>query len=313
MVRLEAHRSLDDEQRRAVLTFVDVVESALGRRPLNDHLYLDLVEGGRDGFGAVLAKDGDELVGYAQISSGHDATTLEVVVPAARTDLVGALVARARELVAANGGGEVQWWIVDPTEALDEVARSAGFSPGRTLLQMRVSLPLDDAVADPGRDVATRPFEPGRDEAGWLEVNNAAFAAHPEQGGWDLATLRQREAQSWFDPAGFRLFERDGQLAAFCWTKVHNDTTPTLGEIYVIAVHPDFAGLGLGKALTVAGLDHLAGLGIHTGMLYVDADNVAAVGLYRRLGFTTHRTDRAYTSTVPAAGPATTDPRGPIR
>ena len=303
MARLEAHRTLDDEQRRSVLTFVSEVETERGRRPLNDHLYLDLVEGGRDGFGAVLATDAGRLVGYAQVSTAHDASTLEVVTLPNElgAELVGPLATEALSLVADDGGGEVQWWIVDGTEAMDGVAREIGFTPGRTLFQMRVGLPLDDALADPGRGVPTRSFVPGRDENAWLEVNNAAFADHPEQGGWDLATLRQREAQEWFDPEGFRLHERDARLAAFCWTKVHADATPSLGEIYVIAVHPDFAGLGLGKALTVAGLDHLAALGITTGMLYVDADNVAAVGLYRRLGFTTFRTDRAYTRSVAAA------------
>jgi predicted GNAT family acetyltransferase len=33
-------------------------------------------------------------------------------------------------------------------------------------------------------------------------------------------------------------------------------------------------------------------------MLYVDAANTAAVTMYERLGFTTFRTDRAYTVTV---------------
>ena len=52
--------------------------------------------------------------------------------------------------------------------------------------------------------------------------------------------------EPWFDPDGFRLHERDGRLAAFCWTKV--TTTSASCEIYVIAVDPDFHGLGLGRS-----------------------------------------------------------------
>ena len=127
----------------------------------------------------------------------------------------------------------------------------------------------------------------------------AAFAAHREQGGWDRETLQQREQEPWFDPDGFLLHERDGRLAGFCWTKLHTDHDPPLGEIYVIAVDPDFHGLGLGKQLTLAGLDSIARRGIAIGMLYVDADNTAAVRLYDRLGFTVHRTDRAYVGDIP--------------
>jgi len=161
-------------------------------------------------------------------------------------------------------------------------------------LQMRRPLPIAETTS-----VDTRPFVVGRDEAEWVRVNNAAFYDHPEQGGWTIDTLRLREAEPWFDPAGFVLHERDGKLAAFCWTKVHTDTTPPMGEIYVIAVDPAFHGHGLGKALTVAGLHNIAERGLTVGMLHVDAANTAAMGLYQRLGFTVHHEDHAYVADIP--------------
>jgi mycothiol synthase len=134
---------------------------------------------------------------------------------------------------------------------------------------------------------------PGRDEAAWLDVNNRAFATHPEQADWDLETLVAREKTPWFDPEGFVLCEAEGRLAGSNWTKVHADRSPALGEIYVISVDPDFQSLGLGRVLAIAGLDWLAQR-VEVGMLYVDESNKGAVELYRKLGFSLDHVDRCF-------------------
>jgi mycothiol synthase len=259
---------------------------------LDDLLLTDLEHGPRHGFVAVAERDAaGALVGYAQASCGNSGFVLGAVVwPSAggrddtRQRLLAALLAELPSETA------VTWW----THGADDgstVAAALGLRADRRLLQLRRPLPLPPETAAAG-EVPLRSFVVGADEAAWLEVNNAAFAWHGEQGGWDLATLQQRELEPWFRPEGFLLHERDGRLAAFCWTKLHDGGS--VGEIYVIAVHPAFHGLGLGRALTVAGLVHLHTAGAVEGMLYVDADNTAAVALYRALGFEHAHTDQAY-------------------
>ena len=150
-------------------------------------------------------------------------------------------------------------------------------------------------------DVSTRAFVPGTDDEAWLRVNNRAFADHPDQGHETALTLAGRMDEPWFDAAGFLVVDDDrrpGELAAFCWTKVHAaaGTDPRLGEIYVIGVDPSRQGEHLGPSLVVAGLDHLAATGVPVGMLYVDESNAPARRLYDQLGFATHRRRRVYTS-----------------
>ena len=68
--------------------------------------------------------------------------------------------------------------------------------------------PLPDVVVPEG--VTVRTFEVGRDEDAWTALNARAFADHPDQGSWSVEEVRLREAEPWFDPAGFFLAERDG-------------------------------------------------------------------------------------------------------
>ncbi len=195
-------------------------------------------------------------------------------------------------LADAETGTSIQLWLERTTDGDDAFAADLGFQPYRDLWRMQRPLPTDRST------IATRGFVPGTDDSEFIRVNNRAFHWHPEQGGMTSAELADRMAENWFDAEGFRLHERDGRLAGFCWTKVHPDENPPGGEIYAIAVDPDFHGQGLGKPMTLAGLDHLSDQGLTVGFLYVESDNHPAVATYRSLGFDHHSTNRAYRLTV---------------
>jgi mycothiol synthase len=275
-------------------------ERADGPRPMSDHLWLDLAEGGRPGFAGLLAMEQghEHPVAYCQVSKGSSSWAIELVVhPHHRYDMtiIGPeMLHAATKVIAEEGGGRTHWWVFEPTAIQYDIATSAGFKPGRRLLQLRCHLPLSDAIINSARHVETRDFVPGKDDVEWLALNNAAFSTHPEQGGWDQSVLNSRMKQAWFDPTGFRILETDHKMTGFCWTKIHHDTDPVMGEIYVIGINPTTAGTGLGTALTIAGLQSIASRGVDVGMLYVDADNHAAMKMYRNLGFEVHRTDVAF-------------------
>jgi mycothiol synthase len=197
----------------------------------------------------------------------------------------------------------------------ERLAAELGFEPSRKLHQLRAPLAspatLDGAVGT----LSDRAFRPGQDEAALIDVNNRAFADHPDQGGMTPLSLAETMSLAWFDPEGLRVLDdpaRPGRLAGFCWTKVHppsDDRRPALGEIYVIGLDPDHHGKGLGAPMTAAGLRWLARAGLTTALLYVEADNHPALATYARLGFSIHRTDRAWRGPL-GAGPERQ--RGPL-
>jgi mycothiol synthase len=288
-------RRLDADQIRDVLALVEAAADADGTSPVSEHVLLHLRHGGDPDAHNLLGYRGGTLVGYAHLDRTEPVPepSAELVVhPDHRRGGVGGALVDALE--AASPGGRLRLWAHGRHAGAEALARSHGYLQERVLWQLRRSLlsQLPAAPLPPG--IALRPFVVGADEAAWLAVNNRAFATHPDQGGWTAADIRVREAEPWFDPAGFLLAHRsaDGELVGFHWTKVHggksggkHDHGP-IGEVYVLGVDPAAQGIGLGPALTVAGLRYLRSRGLAQVMLYVDETNQSALRLYERLGFT---------------------------
>ncbi len=216
-----------------------------------------------------------------------DHWTLTIDVQPSDTERRQRLMEASAQALSADGGGRIVFWVTDVDDAADHVSAAAGFMPFRDLWKLGRPLP-----ALPGT-LTTRPFMK-EDSSAFLNVNNRAFEWHPEQGGMTEADLALRQEKSWYDANGFRIWEDGGKLAGFCWTKVHNDVDPPVGEIYAIAIDSDIRGRGFGRELTLAGLDWLAGLGLRRAILYVESDNHPANHIYKELGFEREATNRAY-------------------
>jgi mycothiol synthase len=304
-VRVEHHARLSEGEAHDVIRLVDDVTAADGVRPLSEHVMLHLRYGGDSPARNLLLWHGEQLAGYAHLDTTDavEGPSVELAVhPEHRGLGFGRKLVEA-VLAETDGRTRVRLWSHGLTSGAAELARSMGFERGRVLWQMRRSLfaPVDEPVWPSG--VSVRTFVVGQDERPWLDVNNRAFAEHPDQGHWTLTDVQMREREPWFDPAGFFLAERDGDLVGFHWTKVHghDHQHEPIGEVYVVGVDPSMQGKGLGPALTLRGLQHLRGLGLPQVMLYVDETNTNAIRTYERLGFVKWDVDACFLGGRPLA------------
>ncbi len=315
MTTFEWRAGLDEAEVGEVFGVLDAATTVDGTAPVSEHVLLHLRRGGDPDALHLLARAEDgTLVGYAHLDLTDPVAggSSELAVhPDARRQGIGTALVSA--LLERAGDRGLRVWAHGELPGAVRLAAKTGLRQARTLWQMRRSLlaPLGagpsagERAAELPPGVRLRPFVVGRDEAEFLRVNNAAFDWHPEQGGWDVEQLKLREAEPWFDPAGFLLAVEDTpdgeRLLGFHWTKVHGSNSGAnehhhepIGEVYVVGVDPAARGRKLGAGLTLAGLRYLRGLGLRDVLLYVEADNDAAVRIYRDLGFTHWSTDMAY-------------------
>lgn len=282
-----------DQQR--ICDIVEAATRADGVAPVGEQVLRELTQ---DHTSHLLAVDAGSVVGYLNLAPATDSAPpmAELVVnPDHRGRGIGTTMAKTG---LAAGGGATRIWAHGNRDPARRVAAVLGLRPVRELWQMRRPLAeLPPATVPAG--VSVRSYLGPDDDAELVRVNNAAFAWHPEQGGWTTDDIAQRRSEPWFDAAGLLLaFDpHSKRLLGFHWTKLHTEQ-PGLGEVYVLGVDPVAHGRGLGTVLTLLGLHYLASrLADHpdpTVMLYTEADNDAAVRTYQQLGFAVVGVDTAY-------------------
>lgn len=301
-------RRLTDDQARDALALVDAAAAVDGTPPVSEAVLLHLRRGSEADY--LLARESHgALTAFAHVDlTAPDHAVAEFAVhPDWRRRGVGTTVVRALLDRVASGSDpqnprRLRVWAHGEHPGAVALARRFGFVRTRILLQLRRSLrtPLPPLELPDG--VRLRSFVVGQDEPEFLRVNNAAFDWHPEQGGWGLHQVRERQAEPWFDPEGFLLaVDGSDRVLGFHWTKVHptgdgEHPDEPVGEVYVLGVDPAVQGRRLGTVLTLAGLYHLRDRGLNQVLLYVESDNTPAVRLYTELGFTTWSADVVFES-----------------
>src|SRR5690625_4555905 len=193
MTIVEIPGPLSDEQAMQVRKLLEAAggDATLGEQKRSQ------VDQKATGWTALLATtgaepEGDEvpdLVGYAHVRwdppGNVPRASAEIVRhPDHADDELGeALIHHIRNAGADAGGGVLYVWAFGVEDPDATLPAQAGFAIQRRLLIMRTDIIQAPTVSVP-EGVRIAPFQPGEDNVAFLEVNNAAFATHPEQGGW---------------------------------------------------------------------------------------------------------------------------------
>ena len=277
-----------------VLSLIETAQDFDNTPAIAEHVLLHLRHGGDKADSHLIIQKDNQVIGYAHLDKTDQVAgpSVELVIhPEHRGSGIGSdLLKSAIEAC----GNKIRLWSHGDLPQARSLAEACKFIKVRTVIQMSKDLV---EVSPINCDYQIRSFLPDLDNKAWLTLNNQAFTNHPEQGNWSEADLSIRLNEDWFDEKGFFVAQDGNELIGFTWTKVHgghshahlageehHDHAP-IGEIYVTAVSKEYAGKGVGKALTITGLNYLKYQGLNSAMLYVDEDNQAAFNLYKSLGF----------------------------
>jgi len=294
---------LSKSQQESVLSLIKAAHDFDGTPAIAEHVLLHLRHGGDKSDSHLVIEENKEVIAYAHLDTTDlvAGPSVEAVVhPQHRGKGLGALILKEAIKIC---GDRTRIWSHGDLPAAKAIAASLKLERLWSNLLMSKSLGEIQPVTS---KYPIRTFIPGLDNQAFLDLNNKVFADYPAQGGWSEDDLKVRVNESWFDDKGFFIAEDKGELIGFCWTKIHGAHTHShtggdddhgheaLGEIYVLAVNPDYKGQGVGRDLTITGINYLKYQGLNNVMLYVGVENKPAFKLYKSLGFNEFDSDVLY-------------------
>jgi mycothiol synthase len=294
---------LSQSQQVSVLELIKAATDFDGVPPIAEHVLLHLRHGGDKSDSHLVIEEDGQVIAYAHLDKTDlvAGPSVEAVVhPKYRGHGFGTAILKEAITIC---GHKTRIWSHGDLPQAQKIARLLKLERLWANLQMSKKL-LE--IGEVSSNYLIRSFLLGIDEEAFIELNNKVFTDHPDQGSWRKSDLKLRVNEEWFDEKGLFICEDKGRLIGFCWTKIHGARTHShegneadhgheaIGEIYVLAVDPAYKGQGIGKSLTITGLNYLKYQGLNNVMLYVGIKNKVALNLYRSLGFSDFGSDVMY-------------------
>lgn len=295
-LNIQVHQSIDDKSFKTIQLLLNTCADSDGVNPFSEHAILHMQHGQEREVQHYEIYDKETLVGYAHVdlSDRVYGPSVEIaVLPDYRRHGVGKKL--IEKIISDFPGQKIRLWAHGLNTGASALASSCGFAQVRTLWQMRRSLISPIAKPEFPSGLTIERFDLDKHLNYWLLANKAAFANHPEQGGWTESSLKMRMNEEWFENEGFQVVLQGEEIIGFVWTKIDStNRAAKLGEIYIVGVIPNWQNQGLGKALTLTALTHLRNQNLSSALLYVDESNQSAINLYEELGFSHWDTDTLF-------------------
>ena len=273
-----------------IFEFLAEVAHVDGHPPLSEHKVATLSrEIGRVGVWSDEA--GLCVVAVAARHAGHGHWAIEAALAPRRRQRDDEEAAIEQAIGLVSPGEPHSFWAFRPRQA--DAAGRLGYDEARSVLRMSGPIPTARVGAVPG--ISIGPMV-GSDVDAIVGVNNRAFVNHREQGLMTVEGFRSLMDRAWFDPGGVHVARSAERIVGFCVTK---QAEPDVGEVHLLAVDPEMAGLGIGRALAQRGFAAMSDRGAVTAHAWVNAANQPAVGLYQAFGLAEDFRNREF---VPATG-----------
>lgn len=168
---------------------------------------------------------------------------------------------------------------------IDSVNKATQIPPRRVFrYELNLASKVVHAVGLPESCELTT-FQRGVDEDLLLNLNNAIFVDHPDQGAWNMGKLMTKLNESLRTESDIQVLLHKGYPVAYFWLKHHQllDFFPC--EIYVLGVLKRFRGIGVGNFLVSEALKRMQEFSCERAWVYTDESNLRARNLYERFGF----------------------------